>query len=173
MKSEEIFYKLVQEGFFRVHKNGEVYKTMKFSPKIGNPPIKIKPKRTGYVLPNGYYYVSFQQQKKSYKCYIHRLVYRCFIGPIKKNLVIDRINHDPSDNSLENLQAISYKENLDRCPYKPKGETHGIAKLTLRDVLLIRKRFSEGETQTSISKDFPIGRRHVGDIVNRKVWAHV
>lgn len=42
---------------------------------------------------------------------VHRLVYITFIGPIPKGLVIDHISGDRTDNSVENLRAVTVAEN--------------------------------------------------------------
>lgn len=42
---------------------------------------------------------------------IHRLVYEAFNGKINDNLIIDHIDNISTNNRLENLQMISYREN--------------------------------------------------------------
>ena len=54
-------------------------------------------------------YLRFGAGKKNYYC--HRIVYEAFNGLIKDGLVIDHKNGIKTDNCLENLQAISQKEN--------------------------------------------------------------
>ncbi len=54
-----------------------------------------------------------------------------------------------------------------------KGERHGHSKITSLDVLEMRRRYSEGETQFSIAVDFGLSRPQIGGIVNRKQWSHV
>jgi len=56
---------------------------------------------------------------------------------------------------------------------RPRGEKHGNRELTEFKVLEARRRYSEGETQTSIAKDFGISYQQVSRIVNRKQWTHV
>ncbi len=43
--------------------------------------------------------------------YVHRLVAEAFIGPIPSDMVVDHVNHDKTDNRLENLRLVSRKEN--------------------------------------------------------------
>lgn len=54
-----------------------------------------------------------------------------------------------------------------------RGESHWLSKLTKQDILCIRKRYFEGETQESISEGFGITRAYVSEIVNRKRWTHI
>lgn len=43
--------------------------------------------------------------------YIHRLVYRTFVGVIPSNMEINHIDHDKSNNSLDNLELLTHSEN--------------------------------------------------------------
>ena len=43
--------------------------------------------------------------------YIHRLVYRTFVGVIPSNKEINHIDHDKNNNSLENLELLTHSEN--------------------------------------------------------------
>jgi predicted XRE-type DNA-binding protein len=54
-----------------------------------------------------------------------------------------------------------------------KGEQNGAARLTEKDVLEIRRRVTEGATQSSIAREFGIAQPSVSDIVNRKKWKHI
>lgn len=54
-----------------------------------------------------------------------------------------------------------------------RGEEKGTAKLTEADVLSIRRRAEQGETQTSIAVSLGIGRRTVGQIIHRERWTHI
>lgn len=53
------------------------------------------------------------------------------------------------------------------------GEDHPQAKATEADVIEIRKRHAEGETISSIAKDFAFARHTVGNIARRRSWTHV
>lgn len=55
--------------------------------------------------------------------YIHRYIYTLAHGPIGKGLCIHHINHDPADNRLANLKAISYGENTHLSRAHEKGLT--------------------------------------------------
>lgn len=43
--------------------------------------------------------------------YVHRLVYRTFVGVIPSNMEINHIDHDKDNNSLENLELLTHSEN--------------------------------------------------------------
>lgn len=43
--------------------------------------------------------------------YVHRLVYRTFVGVIPSNMEINHIDHNKDNNSLENLELLTHSEN--------------------------------------------------------------
>lgn len=51
---------------------------------------------------------------------IQHLVYEAFVGRREKGMVIDHINNIRSDNRLENLQQITYRENTSKDIKKKK-----------------------------------------------------
>lgn len=54
-----------------------------------------------------------------------------------------------------------------------RGEAHGRAKLTERDVLAIRARRARGETLVSIAADYGVSHVRISMIALRKTWRHV
>lgn len=59
----------------------------------------------------GYSYVNIRCNGKTKPYAIHRLVAEAFIGEIPENMVIDHINSNKNDNSVENLRIITRKSN--------------------------------------------------------------
>ena len=53
------------------------------------------------------------------------------------------------------------------------GERHRSAKLTSDNILQIRARYTNGESQTSLAKEFRVSQTAIGHIVNRKTWKHL
>ena len=56
--------------------------------------------------------------------YIHRLVYESFIGDIKNGLVIDHIDNNQDNNSVNNLQMITQYENCIKNPGSGNRSNH-------------------------------------------------
>ncbi len=54
-----------------------------------------------------------------------------------------------------------------------RGTLNGCAKVTEGDVRYIKRMFAEGETQTTIAKQFGIGQTQVSNIVTDKQWRHL
>lgn len=62
----------------------------------------------------GYMQINLSKKGKINKEYVHRLVYKTFIGEIPKNKEINHIDHDKSNNRLNNLEIVSRKENMEK-----------------------------------------------------------
>jgi hypothetical protein len=54
-----------------------------------------------------------------------------------------------------------------------QGEKHGASKVTVADVIEMRRRAGLGETQRKIAESFGVTREAVNRIVLRRNWAHV
>ena len=54
-----------------------------------------------------------------------------------------------------------------------RGSSHHKTHLTDSDVLDIRKRYTEGETQRSIAKRFGVHFSNINAIIKRKTWKHI
>tara|TARA_R110000765_G_scaffold312769_3_gene405787 strand:- start:705 stop:1289 length:585 start_codon:yes stop_codon:yes gene_type:complete len=86
---------------------GEVYSL------LHNRTRKLKPQKATQSK-KGYYQVRlFNEENPSGKLqYIHRIVYETFVGEITKGMEIDHIDTDTSNNSIDNIQAISRRSNI-------------------------------------------------------------
>ena len=125
---------------------------------------------------DGYIRIDLGNNGKRYNCLAHRLVWIYFNGEIPDDKEINHINGIKTDNRLENLELVTRSENI-RHAYNfldnPKGEKHYLTKLIDNDIIEIRLRYSKGETQIAIAKDFNISQIQVSRIVNRKHWTHI
>jgi len=54
-----------------------------------------------------------------------------------------------------------------------RGEKVNTAKLTEEQVLQIRQKIQNGETQVKVAKDFDISRRNIRSIILRESWKHI
>lgn len=70
----------------------------------------------------------------------------------------------------DNMQDMKRKG---RCS-PPRGEAHGVSKLTDSFVLEIRRRYSDGGvSQRALGKEYGVHQARISEIVNRKAWGHV
>lgn len=104
----------------------------------------------------------------------HRLVvWNAGVDPRGK--VVHHRNNDPKDNRIENLQVLSYGEHAKKhVEDRPRGETHGCAKLTDALVLeLLRLRYETGVSQYKLARVFGISQVMAGEIIRRDSWGHL
>lgn len=80
---------------------------------------------------------------------------------------------DPTNNKVTNLRWDTRSGNhADRLIHgtSNRGERHGMSRLAKKDVLKIKKLFSNGLSQARIAKMFSISQQHVSKVVNGKRW---
>ena len=117
--------------------------------------------------------------KNTRKRFVHQLVAEAFLGPAPSP------EHEPNhkngahgDNRVENLEWSTRRENqlhaIDVGLYGGQGETHGRAKLTEKQVVEIRQRYTGayGE-QTAFAKEYGVSPDLIGKIVRGEVWTHM
>jgi hypothetical protein len=100
------------EGIYQVSNKGRV---RTFRHKDGFVGFKItdEPKIMSLISHgNGYLYVSLMNNDVRKNHYVHRLVAEAFIGNIPKGHVINHLDYDKSNNSSDNLEIVSQKENV-------------------------------------------------------------
>ena len=93
---------------------------------------------------DGYYLIGLYKNSIQKFYYIHRLVWEAFNGTIPENMQVNHINEIKTDNSLENLNLMTCKEN---CNWGGRNErvsikmTNGktskpVLQFTLEDILI-------------------------------------
>jgi hypothetical protein len=126
----------------------------------------------GSLMPNGYGRFGFQRKN----WYAHRLMYLQCYGELPKGYEIAHapiICHNRACVNPDHLEAVSPKINtshrlLDGTDQR--GEKNGSAKLTIEQVLEIRK---SNKSQRSLAKEFSVCQVHIGRIINKKQWTHI
>lgn len=113
---------------------------------------------------------------------VHRLVISSFIKNVNNHPCINHINEDKRDNSFDNLEWCTEKENFWHSLYRnhnmlkqmgAKGEDNVTSKLRTEDVIEIRKLYAQGDTQRSISKKYNVSFQSIHLIVKNKSWKHI
>ena len=78
------------------------------------------------------------------------------------------------DHLREGTHSENETESYGRGRKQPtSGERHGKARLNEDDVRNIRRRYAEGESQTSLAQIYRMDPAHLGKIVRRQRWKHV
>ena len=131
------------------------------------------------VESNGYQRVQLSKKNLRIKYSIHRLVAKAFItNPLGKDQV-NHINGVKTDNNVENLEWMNASEQMihaidNGLKVIHRGEEVRNSKLTKKDIIYIRKRYSFGGITMQILADkFNVHVPQISRIINRKRWAHV
>lgn len=121
--------------------------------------------------------IVLSKESIGYRFKIHRLVATYFLENTLNLPEVNHIDGDPLNNKLENLEWVDRKSNVTHAVNNnlyPQGERHYKSRITDKDVLEIRKIYSEGGiTQESLAKTFNVSRGLIKDVVNHKSWKHV
>jgi hypothetical protein len=116
----------------------------------------------------GYCAVAFNVNGKNKRYEVHRLVGEAFIGSLPAGHHTHHINGDPSDNRLINLTyySSSYHHHIHN-----RGVNAHRNVLTEQQVIEIRRRLANGESQVALGKEYGVARTNIGAIERRESWA--
>jgi hypothetical protein len=130
----------------------------------------------GPITKNGYGTVMIDRQKH----YMHRLMYEKSKGPIPEGMNVCHSCDIPSCVNPDHLWLGTWMENQEDKVNKGRasggrmvGEEHLQAKLTEQDVLEIRRRYAQGETQTALAAEFHVRQGHISNIILKRSWSHI
>ena len=120
---------------------------------------------------------------------LRRLIYRLSVGELPDNMLVVPIcrNHrcvralhlslmSPEEHyayAANNCRAMGDRNGSRLHPEKvPRGESHGMARLTEEKVREIRE-LASTLSKTQIAHDFGVSRQTVSDVIARKRWTHI
>lgn len=122
---------------------------------------------------NGYEVVGARVGKQNRLLYVHRLIAAAFLDSDlnDKNVFICHKDDNPSNNSSDNLFVGDAKANVVDMIEKGR-ECFGknFAKLTKEQVEKIRQKREEGETITSLAKEFCVHKSTIFRICEHLTW---
>jgi hypothetical protein len=109
---------------------------------------------------------------------VHRLVALAFVENKHGYPQVNHIDHNPSNNNIENLEwctdkqnrAHEKKRNLKICS---NGEKNGSAKLSNSDVIKIKEFIASGKSLLDISKMFGVSKSAISGIKTGRTWSHI
>lgn len=111
------------------------------------------------------------------KAYVHRIVCEAWHGPPPTSK--HQVNHkdgDKTNNHPDNLEWVTHRENLQHAfeiGLIPRGERHGQAKLTRKDVREVRRLAGQGWPQKRLAERFGVSTGCISAVVRRRSWKHV
>lgn len=125
----------------------------------------------------GYATICLMIDGTSRKRKVHTLVLECFVGARPDGAVACHFpSSDKSNNSASNLMWGTISENEQHKLIhgtKTIGENNNKAKLSVSDVIEIRRRRAAGERCTDLAADFGVTSEQIGNITRRLQWKHI
>lgn len=116
---------------------------------------------------------------KGQRTTVHRWVYEQINGPVPKGLEVCHSCDNPPCVRPSHLWVGTHGENLKDAYRKgrkhnntgaPAGEAHPMAKLSARDVSLIRALHGEGMSVRAMARVFGVSATAISHIVNGRAW---
>jgi hypothetical protein len=143
---------------YEITTNGLVISHKRTNPKV------LKPQRATQSQ-KGYQQVRlYNSETPNGKLfYVHRLVWETFVDEIPENLEIDHLDEDTNNNSIENLQLMTRREN---CKKFSVGR-YGLDVRAIRDEIL--KDYELLGTQRKVAEKWGISTGTVWRVINNKV----
>jgi hypothetical protein len=107
---------------------------------------------------------------------VHALVLITFVGPCPDGMQCRHLDGNPTNNHVSNLAWGTPLENAQDTILHGTvgiGEKNGRSILNANDVLEIRSRAANGESQSVLAKNFGVTKSNISLIVRRKKWTHI
>lgn len=159
-----IALEMINSGRLRADRNGMIYC------KVAN-----KEKIKLMSITNGYYRFNTSWKSKKYNFFGHQIVWIYFNrDSVMDNLQINHKDGNKLNNSIENLELVTPKENsihalntglADR--YKNAGDKCGTAKLSWTQALMI-KALKDTISSKNLAKMFNVSQGNISAIINDK-----
>ena len=155
--SERKLIAFVRDGTFEIDQDGRIWRVV----ERGRVVRRTAEKR----LTSGYLMVRIMVDGKRIVGLSHRLVWQAHRGDIPEGKCINHKNGNKSDNRLNNLEVVTYSENIKhahRMGFVDQTSTRNpAAKLTDEQVREIRRRRCDGERLAALAVEFGISFQYV------------
>ena len=108
---------------------------------------------------------------------VHRLVVMAHIGPIPKGYEVNHKDANRNNNTVQNLEIVTHKENLahaDKLGLRSlRGSANVTSRLTESQVIDIRSRPKYVQTARALATEFGVRPCTIERIRRRGSWTHV
>lgn len=122
----------------------------------------------------GYSYANLRANGKTQPFAAHRLVAEAFIRELRDDEIVDHIDGDKLNNTVQNLRITTRSCNTKAFRDRVRKEGNHGFKLNENDVLEIKRHLAEGKlTQREIGDLFNVGASIISTINTGRKWAHV
>lgn len=133
----------------------------------------------GWITKKGYQQIKLYCFGIKKHAYIHRMVGDLFVPNPENKPQINHKNGNKLDNRVENLEWVTNQENINHSVengLRPVGIDVPAHKLSVEDILWIRKNFVKGDSNLGcmgLGKKFGVNASCISKIVNNKMWKHI
>jgi len=127
-------------------------------------------------ISNGYPHVMLTDGKRIHGRPVHRVATEAFLGQRENGMFVNHKDGNKKNNAKNNLEYVTPSENnlhASRIGLLPKGEKHGMAKLTNEKVKTMRWLRSCGGTWVGIGRKFGVSYVCAREAIKGRTWAHV
>lgn len=165
IKNFEELYEINQEG--TVRSKGRIITDSKNHTYFHKEKILIP-----YQDKRGYLLIVLRKENKSHNCYVHRLVAETFIDNPLNYPVVNHLDGNKQNCSVQNLEWTTYSKNNQHAydnDLKPKGENFYNSKLTEKQVLEIRTK-GKYSTYKKIALQYGVAPATIRDVLLQKTW---
>lgn len=161
-----------------ITKNGENYEIS----NLGNiRHATTKKTKTPQRDKDGYLFFMLYKNNKGSNAKLHRLIALTFISNPENKPLVNHKDGNKENNNIDNLEWATSAENNKHAwenklnqGYDKKGENHPSSKLTEKDVLTIRRMYSDGGyTYQKLADAYGVDKSMIGLIIKRKSWKHI
>jgi len=130
----------------------------------------------GYKTPLGY--GQFQNFGGKGHTYAHRISYKIAHGHIQQDMIVRHSCDNPGCVNPAHLLLGTHKDNtMDMIERKRNlscvGENNNLAKLSAEKVIEIRKRFSGGEKNKFLAKEYGVSISTISSVCHKQTWKHI
>lgn len=128
----------------------------------------------------GYLFTDLWKNNKYKFVKIHRLVLCAWTN--KNYNYSKQVNHmdgNKRNNNIDNLEWVTPKENIKHADinglrHPSKGSKHYRAKLSEKDIPIIRKKFTgESGNLIKIAREYSVSPATIRDVIRRRTWKHL
>ena len=165
---DKLFLQRMEQGKLIIGTYGDVYST-------------VTNRFIGFINNDGYWAVVLKVENKIKQICVHRLVWLFNYGKIPKGFVVNHIDGDKFNNTIENLETCTpsnskhaFKHSLTNPSESTRGIKNKKAKLNNAVVKQIRKMYQTGMySYSTLATEFNVKKATIQKVVNRSSWKHV
>jgi hypothetical protein len=118
------------DGYYLVSNMGRIWVKERTAIRSNGRPQRVKERvYRGYLSRNGYYKARIGCNGETvFSGFVHQLVAMVFMGhePNGHSVVVDHINHDGTDNRVENLRLVTTRQNTSHRKIKGTSRFPGV-----------------------------------------------